>query len=821
MSLGDAIAGIEKSLHEMNMLSYRVRDQIQATLVSDTTTDANYARYVRDYEFWWAKNKAHLCNDNPARTPIPPFPVTAGKVILFLDYELKRPKRKRGNNDESMEGTTVGSSVIRGAVSALERMRCRDAHLYPKDPEARIPLRSDDRIKRAEAAVKHHEPERVAKAQILKAVGSSADTYTVDELIDISKWCLTEPHTRNGLTTYLRDRSMHLMCTATAFRGDNARELGLSDLFLREVPNVHAGYDVKIMVVQFPIYFWSLRILCDNAKHNQSGKIEEQGMIRHRIPSLCAIGALGMHLFSLFHIAGQTMELEPDFFPAAQEAGFGEFGHRAWYDYKTYFAANISQPMSYTNHANRIKLMHEKNNVAISKVTHAGHIWSALIMYQYRTSVSSAKAIGQWSAAEAFANCYDQELPLEGLLGAAMFNAQKPEAPLPNIEAQIFPWVEEQMAALQARYAANPKAMDLSLQSFLLLLQMMRRILIQDLAVLYLDVPDCLIYSVSPFNTPEFQQYAEVAPGLISEAENTARSALKNLPEHMAQSLRGVVQNAVASQQAQASLHADQFKALEDALMRMEGYLGLLADAVPQKCQKIPISGPEVTGSLSDVAISGGLGDSETDQPEIITCTLDPEALDVSSELTTSKAIRPPLTTVSVTNSSLIPSLTSITPAPSCVNMLSLSSSTLKISGVEDQKALKHQWEWTGGNWVPYYEIQTVTTFRQLWDEYANGINGFLPVRVMHERWGKKPAWHCNVAAKKTDYGRCKKVAHLIENLSKRPHWDITKSLNFLEKTYSSKYTAGTFSQWLCEEKKNGKGANMRAIFDEAEKYKS
>ncbi|KAF8576231.1 hypothetical protein K439DRAFT_1397563, partial [Ramaria rubella] len=334
MSPGDAIAGIEKSLHEMNMLSYRVRDQIQATLVSDTTTDANYARYVRDYEFWWAKNEAHLCKDNPARTPIPPFPITAGKVILFLDYELKRPKRKRGNNDESMEGTTVGSSVIRGAVSALERMRCRDAHLYPKDPEARIPLRSDDRIKRAEAAVKHHEPERVAKAQILKAVGSSADTYTVDELIDISKWCLTEPRTRNSLTTYLHDRSMHLMCTATAFRGDNARELGLSDLFLREVPNVHAGYDVKIM---------SLRILCDNAKHNQSGKIEEQGMIRHRIPSLCAIGALGMHLFSLFHIAGQTMELEPDFSPAAQEAGFGEFGRRAWYDYKTYFAANISQ----------------------------------------------------------------------------------------------------------------------------------------------------------------------------------------------------------------------------------------------------------------------------------------------------------------------------------------------------------------------------------------------------------------------------------------------------------------------------------------------
>lgn len=37
------------------------------------------------------------------------------------------------------------------------------------------------------------------------------------------------------------------------------------------------------------------------------------------------------------------------------------------------------------------------------------------------------KAIGCWSVNDAFANCYDRALPLEGLLGAAMFNARKPE----------------------------------------------------------------------------------------------------------------------------------------------------------------------------------------------------------------------------------------------------------------------------------------------------------------------------------------------------------------------------------------------------------
>jgi hypothetical protein len=71
--------------------------------------------------------------------------------------------------------------------------------------------------------------------------------------------------------------------------------------------------------------------------------------------------------------------------------------------------------------------MHAQNKISISKVTHAGRMWSALTMRTFGTSVDGAKAIGQWSAAGSFGSCYDRELPLEGLLGAAMFNANKPE----------------------------------------------------------------------------------------------------------------------------------------------------------------------------------------------------------------------------------------------------------------------------------------------------------------------------------------------------------------------------------------------------------
>lgn len=90
-----------------------------------------------------------------------------------------------------------------------------------------------------------------------------------------------------------------------------------------------------------------LRILCDNAKHNQSGKVEEQGAIRHRLPELCAIGALAMHFFSLFHIAGQEFNFAPEFTEESRTEGFGEWGRRAWYQFKVFFASEISQPMTY------------------------------------------------------------------------------------------------------------------------------------------------------------------------------------------------------------------------------------------------------------------------------------------------------------------------------------------------------------------------------------------------------------------------------------------------------------------------------------------
>lgn len=164
------------------------------------------------------------------------------------------------------------------------------------------------------------------------------------------------------------------------------------------------------------------------------------GAIRHSNPLLCGIGALAMHLFARFHIDKETFNFVPEY-----TENVGEYGCRTWYSYPAFYGNSITEQMSYSSvflnccdcldtnsivldHWNRLKKMHKASDIAISKSTHAGRAWAAFTMRQFGASVADAKAIGQWSSEGSFKSCHDRELPIRGLLGAAMFNAEDPKA---------------------------------------------------------------------------------------------------------------------------------------------------------------------------------------------------------------------------------------------------------------------------------------------------------------------------------------------------------------------------------------------------------
>jgi hypothetical protein len=55
-------------------------------------------------------------------------------------------------------------------------------------------------------------------------------------------------------------------------------------------------------------------------------------------------------------------------------------------------------------------------------------VYAAQISRSHESSTEDTKTLGGWNDKGSFKSCFDHKLPLLALLGAAMFNASKPEA---------------------------------------------------------------------------------------------------------------------------------------------------------------------------------------------------------------------------------------------------------------------------------------------------------------------------------------------------------------------------------------------------------
>jgi hypothetical protein len=182
--------------------------------------------------------------------------------------------------------------------------------------------------------------------------------------------------------------------------------------------------------------------LADNAKHNQTGRVDENGAIQHRQVEHCPVNGFSLNMFAHFHILRQEV---PGFAPDFNDPKYGEYRYCEWYDYCVFYAKDIRSEMSYdsmcfqpivqlmpdltapTDHHARVSLIHLKNDISISKVTHAGRCYAAQTARAHGATVNGTKALGGWNESGAFRNCYDRAFPVDALLGAAGFNARQPE----------------------------------------------------------------------------------------------------------------------------------------------------------------------------------------------------------------------------------------------------------------------------------------------------------------------------------------------------------------------------------------------------------
>jgi hypothetical protein len=81
------------------------------------------------------------------------------------------------------------------------------------------------------------------------------------------------------------------------------------------------------------------------------------------------------------------------------------------------------------DHQNRVRKMKDDTGIDVVKAMHIGRPYTAKVAREAGSSQEGTMALGLWMSGSlgSFRPCYDRALPLDALLGAAGFNAQKQE----------------------------------------------------------------------------------------------------------------------------------------------------------------------------------------------------------------------------------------------------------------------------------------------------------------------------------------------------------------------------------------------------------
>lgn len=122
---------------------------------------------------------------------------------------------------------------------------------------------------------------------------------------------------------------------------------------------------------------------------------------------------------------------------------------------------------------------------------------------------------------------------------------------------------------------------DIALKGFLRLLTWLRRVLLQDAAVLFTLQPSCPIFGFAPFRSRAFHDFALKLTQVIQQANEDSRLALQHLPHQYAQSMHGFVLTTRLTQENASHAHSEQL-----AEMRLQiSHLEMLASAHKSRWQ--------------------------------------------------------------------------------------------------------------------------------------------------------------------------------------------------------------------------------------------
>lgn len=105
----------------------------------------------------------------------------------------------------------------------------------------------------------------------------------------------------------------------------------------------------------------------------------------------------------------------------------------------------------------------------------------------------------------------------------------------------------------------------------------LRRVFLQDIALIYTSNPQASLFHFAPLNTLSFRSFASKSTDVIAAAEKKAREAFQDLPQHLVRTLQGVLIGHSLDLQRMQDNHSAELAAMRTELVQMKGLVELNA----------------------------------------------------------------------------------------------------------------------------------------------------------------------------------------------------------------------------------------------------
>jgi hypothetical protein len=253
-----------------------------------------------------------------------------GELVVYLtEVVIPRGSGKVVNGERVPLSTDGLEGYVKAIVDLYSTQRTLEGNSNPH-PRGKAPSDLLSIHKRQRSKRKRQEYQD-------RGEGTIQDTYSVDELKRVASHFFFLRSARG-----LRDRVDLLMGHALMARGETMRKIQLPDLFSMELAHESPSQCIATVVIM------------DQGKMNQVGRIEYEGLIRHREVQLCPVGALEMYLFWRFQQHGEA---------------FPDMRHRqGCYDVHVINGKCREKEISYTTQANGLKKAMNLSGVVSKKV---------------------------------------------------------------------------------------------------------------------------------------------------------------------------------------------------------------------------------------------------------------------------------------------------------------------------------------------------------------------------------------------------------------------------------------------------------------------